>query len=131
LLHGFPENWRCWRHQFEPLAQAGLSVLAPDLRGYNLSDRPSPRAAYDLRRLVADVAALVRATGHTRAHIVGHDWGGVIAWAFAGAHPELLDRLVILNAPHMDIYLRKVWRPPQVFRSWYVLFFQIPRLPER
>lgn len=130
LLHGFPEHWRCWQHQIEPLARAGFSVFAPDLRGYNLSDRPLTRDAYHLRHLVADVAALVRATGHPRAHIVGHDWGGVIAWAFAGAHPELLDKLVILNAPHMEIYLRKVWRPPQLFRSWYVLFFQIPGLPE-
>lgn len=99
LLHGFPENWRSWHRQIGPLAVAGFSVWAPDMRGFNLSERPAGREAYLLRHLVADVAALVRATGHPRAHVVGHDWGGIVAWTFAGAHPELLDKLVILNAP--------------------------------
>jgi pimeloyl-ACP methyl ester carboxylesterase len=130
FLHGFPENWRSWRHQFPALTAAGFSVWAPDLRGYNLSDRPASRNAYHLRHLIDDVAALVRATGFPRAHIVGHDWGGVIAWTFAGHHPNLVDKLAILNAPHMDVYLRKVWRPPQMFKSWYVLLFQIPRVAE-
>jgi pimeloyl-ACP methyl ester carboxylesterase len=79
---------------------------------------------------VADVAAVVRATGRARAHVVGHDWGGIIAWAFAGAHPELLDRLVILNAPHMGVYLEKLWRTSQWLRSGYVGFFQLPWVPE-
>ncbi|PWT81795.1 MAG: epoxide hydrolase [Blastocatellia bacterium] len=130
LLHGFPENWTSWRHQFPALVQAGFSVWAPDLRGYNLSDRPAGRAAYHLRHLIDDVAAVVRATGAPRAHIVGHDMGGVIAWTFAGHRPPLVDKLVILNAPHPQIYLKKVRRPPQMFKSWYVLFFQVPRLPE-
>jgi len=130
LLHGFPEHWRSWRRQLPVLAAAGHSVLAPDLRGYDRSDRPASRRAYHLRHLVDDVAALVRATGHARAHVVGHDWGGLIAWAFAGAYPELLDRLVVMNAPHLELYLREVRRPPQLFMSWYVLFFQLPRLPE-
>ncbi|MGH9330715.1 MAG: alpha/beta fold hydrolase, partial [Vicinamibacterales bacterium] len=131
LLHGFPENWRSWRRQFDPLVRAGFSVWAPDLRGYNLSDRPAARDAYHLRHLVADVAAIVRATGHRRAHIGGHDWGGVVAWTFAGHHPELVDKLVIFNAPHAKIYFEKVRRPPQMLRSWYVLFFLLPGLPER
>jgi pimeloyl-ACP methyl ester carboxylesterase len=130
LLHGFPENWTSWRRQFPALVQAGFSVWAPDLRGYNLSDRPAARDAYHLRHLMDDVAAIVRATGAPRAHIAGHDMGGVIAWAFAGHRPTLVDKLVILNAPHPQIYLRKVRRPPQMFKSWYVLFFQFPRLPE-
>jgi pimeloyl-ACP methyl ester carboxylesterase len=130
LLHGFPENWRSWRRQFAALVHAGFSVWAPDMRGYNLSERPSDREAYHLRHLVADVACLVRATGYPRAHIGGHDWGGIIAWTFAGHHASLVDRLVIFNAPHLDIYLEKVRRPPQMFRSWYVLFFLLPRLPE-
>ncbi len=104
--------------------------LGSDLRGYHLSDKPPDRDAYQLRHLVADVAALVRATGEPKAHIVGHDWGGIIAWTFAGMHPELTDKLVILNAPHMRIYLRRVRHPPQLFQSWYILFFQIPSLPE-
>lgn len=131
LLHGFPEGWRAWRHQFAPLVEAGFSVLAPDLRGYGESDRPAARRAYHLRHLVGDVEALVRWTGYPRAHVVGHDWGGIIAWTFAGEHPELLDRLAILNAPHLRLYYERVWRPPQLFRSWYVLFFLLPRLPER
>jgi pimeloyl-ACP methyl ester carboxylesterase len=130
LLHGFPETWHSWHRQIAALADAGFSVLAPDMRGYNLSDRPAPCRAYHLRHLVADVVALVRATGHPRAHIAGHDWGGIVAWTFAGEHPELLDKLVILNAPHPRIYFEKVRRPPQMFRSWYVLFFQLPALPE-
>jgi pimeloyl-ACP methyl ester carboxylesterase len=130
LLHGFPENWRSWRRQFAPLVDAGFSVWAPDLRGYNLSERPTARSAYHLRYLTADVAAIVRATGSPRAHIGGHDWGGIIAWAFAGRYPDLLDKLVIFNAPHVEIYLRKVPRPPQLFRSWYVLLFLVPHLAE-
>jgi pimeloyl-ACP methyl ester carboxylesterase len=135
LLHGFPEDWRTWRRQIGPLVRAGFSTWAVDLRGYHRSDRPAGRAAYRLGHLVGDVAAVVRAaaesTGRPRAHVVGHDWGGIIAWAFAGAHPEMLDRLVILNAPHMGVYLGKLWRTSQWWRSGYVGFFQLPVLPER
>jgi len=132
LMHGFPEFWYSWRHQIDPLVDAGFSVAAPDLRGYNLSDRPSDVSAYHLRLLVEDAAAIVRSTGHPRAHVVGHDWGGIIAWALAGAHPELVDKLVIMNAPHARLYLEIVRRSVrQALRSWYVLFFQVPLLPER
>jgi pimeloyl-ACP methyl ester carboxylesterase len=131
LLHGFPENWRSWRRQFDPLVRAGFSVWAPDLRGYNLSDRPAAREAYHLRHLVADVAAIVHATGYPRAHIGGHDWGGVVAWIFADRHPDLVHKLVIFNAPHPKIYFEKVWRPAQMLKSWYVAFFLLPGLPER
>lgn len=130
LLHGFPENWRSWQRQIPVLAASGFMVVAPDMRGYNLSNRPEEQSAYKLDYLVADVAALVRATGYPRAHIVGHDWGGVVAWTLAGEHPELVDKLVILNAPHLKIYLEKVRYPPQMLRSWYVLFFLLPLLPE-
>ena len=131
LLHGFPEFWYSWRDQIEALADAGFSVLAPDMRGYHLSDKPGEQAAYDLHHLVRDVAALVAATGHARAHIVGHDWGGVVAWAFAAARPELVDRLVVVNAPHPAIYSSKVRRWPQMFKSLYVLLFLLPWVPER
>ncbi|HTE18176.1 MAG TPA: alpha/beta hydrolase [Armatimonadota bacterium] len=131
LLHGFPENWRSWRRQMGALAAAGFSAWAPDLRGYNLSEKPAGREPNHLRHLVEDVAAVVRATGHARAHVVGHDWGGIIAWTFAGQHPELLHRLAILNPPHLRLYMEQVRRPPQMFRSSYVLFFQLPVLPER
>lgn len=131
LLHGFPEGRRSWWRQWTPLVEAGFSVLTPELRGYGESDRPLARRDYHLRHLVADVAALVRWTGYPRAHIAGHDWGGIIAWSFAGAHPELLNRLAILNAPHMRLYYEQVWRSPQLLRSWYVLFFLLPYLPEK
>jgi pimeloyl-ACP methyl ester carboxylesterase len=131
LLHGFPEDWRSWKHQLPALAGAGFTAVAPDLRGYNESDRPPERSAYHLRHLVADAAAIVRATGHDKAHIVGHDWGGILAWTLAGAHPELVDTLVILNAPHLAIYMEKATRPSlQMLRAWYLLFFRVPRLPE-
>lgn len=131
LLHGFPENWRSWKHQIPALAAAGFSVWAPDLRGYNLSDRPTRREAYHLRHLVADVAALVRATGAPRAHVAGHDWGGIVAWTFAGHHPDLLDKLLILNAPHLRLYEEQARRLPQLLRAWYVLLFRIPWVAER
>lgn len=130
LLHGFPEFWYSWRHQIPALVDAGFSVVAPDLRGYNLSDKPAGREFYHLDRLVSDVACTVRSTGHSRAHIIGHDWGGILSWAFAGRHAELLDRLVIMNAPHMEAYRRKARRPPQLFMSWYVALFCLPGISE-
>ena len=131
LLHGFPEHWWSWRNQIPALAHANYSVWVPDLRGYNLSDRPLQIDAYDLRHLVADVAGVVRATGAERAHIAGHDWGGIIAWSLAGHYPAFVDKLVILNAPHLDVYARKVWKTDQCVRSAYVPFFALPWLPER
>ncbi|HEY0846265.1 MAG TPA: alpha/beta hydrolase [Noviherbaspirillum sp.] len=130
LLHGFPENAYSWRHQIPVLASAGYSVWVPNLRGYPPSDVSARRGDYHLRHLVNDVAAIVNATGHARAHIVGHDWGGIIAWAFAGAFPDQLGKLVILNAPHMQLYAEKVLQTSQFFRSSYVGFFQFPLLPE-
>src|SRR5438552_1400803 len=130
LLHGFPENWRSWRHQIGPLAEAGYAVRAPDLRGYNESDIPRERSAYALRHLVDDVTAIVRTAGSGPAHVVGHDWGGVIAWIVAAEYPELVDRLVILNAPHPDLYFRALRRPAQLWRSSYVLVFQMRPVAE-
>ena len=130
LLHGFPESGHSWRHQLGPLAEAGYAAWVPNLRGYPPSAVSPRQGDYHLRRLVADVAAIVHATGHARAHVVGHDWGGIIAWTFAGLYPALLDKLVILNAPHMAIYSGKVWRSSQLLRSLYAVFFQLPRLPE-
>jgi pimeloyl-ACP methyl ester carboxylesterase len=130
LLHGFPEFWYAWRHQLPALAAAGFRAIAPDLRGYNLSDKPPGVASYRMGHLVGDVAGLVRDTGRPRAAVVGHDWGGIIAWAFAIRHPELVERLVILNAPHPAAALRELRTPAQLMRSWYVFFFQLPGLPE-
>ena len=130
LLHGFPEDHRSWKWQVAPLAEAGFSALAPDLRGYGASDKPTGVKQYRLQTLVGDVASIARTVGPP-IHLVGHDWGGVIAWAFASSHPELLRRLVILNAPHPRLFLRAMWRSSQLFKSWYAFFFQLPWLPER
>ena len=130
LLHGFPEFWYSWRHQLPALARAGFQAIAPDLRGYNLSPKPPRVSDYRIECLAADVLALIRSTGRGRAHLVGHDWGGVIAWWLAMHHPAAVDRLVILNAPHPAAYLREVRRPAQLLRSWYAFAFQLPWLPE-
>ena len=131
LLHGFPEFWYGWRKQIGPLSGAGVHVLAPDQRGYNLSDRPDGIAAYRLEALVADVCGLIKATGHEKAALVGHDWGALVAWMLALWHPERVERLGILNVPHPAAVLRVLpSHPEQLLRSWYVLFFQIPGLPE-
>lgn len=128
LLHGFPEFWYSWRAQLPALAQR-CRVVAPDLRGYNLSGRPA--RGYDIRTLCADIAGLIETFGEHDAMIVGHDWGGVIAWALAIRQPERVRRLAILNAPHPGPFLRELRRLRQLRRSWYVAFFQLPWLPER
>jgi epoxide hydrolase 4 len=132
LLHGFPEFCYGWRHQLPALAAAGFHAIAPDLRGYNLSDRPQGVRHYRVNELVADVAALIRNLPSGRAHVVGHDWGGVVAWRIGAKHSDLVNKLVVLNAPHPAAYMRTLKRSPvQWLRSWYVLFFQLPWLPER
>ena len=131
LLHGFPEFWFGWRHQIPALARAGFRVVAPDMRGYNLSSRPEGVAAYDIDRAAADVRDLIRERGSTRARLAGHDWGGAAAWATAINHPDVVERLAVLNAPHPLRMLRGLRRPRQLLRSWYMLFFQLPWLPER
>lgn len=131
LLHGFPELWYAWRHQLPALAAAGFRAVAPDMRGYNLSDKPPKISDYRVEQLADDVAALIEALGHEKAVVVGHDWGGVVAWYFAMRHPALLDRLVVMNAPHPGHFLTMMGDPAQLRRSWYMLFFQLPRLPER
>jgi pimeloyl-ACP methyl ester carboxylesterase len=131
LLHGFPEFWYGWRHQIGPLAEAGFRVLVPDQRGYNLSEKPRGLAHYTLDALADDVLALIDAAGRARAAVVGHDWGGVVAWWLAMRNPERVDRLGVINAPHPDFLLSGKWtRPAQLVKSWYVVAFQLPWLPE-
>ncbi len=128
LLHGFPEFWYSWRRQLGPLSDR-FHVVAPDLRGYNLTDKPAE--GYQIRDLAADVDALIGALGADRARVVGHDWGGAVAWATAMWSPERVERLAILNAPHPAAYFRELRRNPrQWLKSWYIGVFQIPRLPE-
>ena len=130
LLHGFPEFWWEWRWQIPALAAAGFRVVAPDMRGYNLSEKPERVAAYRVERLVDDVAGLVRHLGAEKAHVVGHDWGGVVAWWMAMLAPERVDRLAILNAPHPRAFARELMTPDQMLRSWYAAAFQLPIIPE-
>ncbi|MCJ2055562.1 alpha/beta fold hydrolase [Methylobacterium sp. J-048] len=132
LLHGFPEFWYGWRHQIGPLAEAGLRLVVPDQRGYGLSDKPNGVAAYHLDKLAADVIALADAYGFATIRLVGHDWGGLVAWWTASHYPDRIARLAILNAPHPGVvgsYIRR--HPGQWLRSSYVGLFQLPVLPER
>ena len=131
LLHGFPQCSYLWREQMRVLARAGYFAIAPDLRGYNLSDKPMAMRSYRMGRLVADVRGLMCAYSLSRIHLVGHDLGGVLAWVFAARHPELLGRLVIINAPHPHRFRELLMTWGQARRSWYVFYFQLPRLPER
>ena len=132
LLHGFPEFWYGWRHQIGPLAQAGLRVLAPDQRGYNLSEKPKGLEHYTLDALADDVVGLIDASGRKKAAVVGHDWGGIVAWWLCLRHPERVERVAVLNAPHPEFLTRNLWtRPAQLLKSWYVVAFQLPWLPEK
>ena len=132
FLHGFPEARISWRHQLPALAALGWRAVAPDLRGYGDSSRPRDRDAYAIAHLVEDAAALFDVLGARRRLLIGHDWGAVIAWSFAMVQARPLDGLIVMNVPHPDVFrrvLRHSWR--QRLRSWYVLFFQLPWLPEK
>ena len=132
LLHGFPEFWYSWRHQIAPLAAAGYRVLAPDQRGYNLSAKPKGLGAYRLEELARDIVGLIDAAGREQAYIVGHDWGGVVAWWLALKHPRRVAKLAVLNAPHPAVMRQHLWRNlAQLRKSWYFFFFQLPLLPEQ
>jgi epoxide hydrolase 4 len=130
LLHGFPEFWYSWRYQIVALAAAGYAVFAPDLRGYNTSEKVPGVAAYDIDVLVADVVAFVDRCCGGKAFLVGHDWGGIVAWYAAIQHPERFTRLAILNAPHPGPFGRDLFTTDQWIRSLYVLFFQLRGLSE-
>jgi epoxide hydrolase 4 len=130
LLHGFPQFWYQWRHQIPALVEAGFRVVAPDMRGYNLSDKPPGVKAYRLELLARDVERLILACGERTAVVVGHDWGAIAAWIAAMRYPGRVGRLAILNVPHPARSLDGLLSPMQLLRSSYVFFFQIPRLPE-
>lgn len=128
LLHGFPEFWYSWRHQFPVLAELGYTVVAPDLRGYNESDKP--RCGYAVANLLRDIVGLIKGLGHETAIIVGHDWGGALAWQFAMTYPQMTEKLIGLNAPPPWTFVRELRTAKQFTKSWYILFFQLPWLPE-
>jgi len=130
LLHGFPDFWYGWRFQIPTLAEH-FRVVAPDLRGYNETDKPEGVDKYSLIFLTRDILGLMNALGEKEAMIVGHDWGGVVAWSLAAYYPEATEKLVLLSAPHPNVYTRRIsglWR--QLQKSWYIFFFQTPDVSE-
>jgi pimeloyl-ACP methyl ester carboxylesterase len=128
LLHGFPECWYSWRHQLKALGRR-YRVVAPDLRGYNLSDKPGRVEDYRVNRLVDDVTGLIRQLGHREAAVVGHDWGAAVAWAVAQHYPDYVWRLAALQVPPPAVWAKNL-SLRQLLRSWYMFFFQLPRVPE-
>lgn len=131
LLHGFPDAWFTWQEQMAALGAAGFRAIAPDQRGYNLSDKPEGIQNYTLDKLVADVLRIADALEVTRFHLVGHDWGAMVCWKLALNYPERVKRMVISNVPHPQV-MRKFLQtnPRQILKSSYIAFFQLPRLPE-
>jgi len=129
MLHGFPEFWYSWRHQIPEFAK-DYKVVALDLRGYNESDKPQQQSAYVMSEFIKDVEGVIKGLGYERCVLVGHDWGGMIAWYFAYAHPEMLERLIVLNIPHPVKFAEGLRTPQQLLRSSYAFFFQLPVLPE-
>ncbi|HEY4640342.1 MAG TPA: alpha/beta hydrolase [Thermoanaerobaculia bacterium] len=130
MLHGFPEFWFSWRKQIPAIAKAGYRVIAPDLRGYGQSSRPDDVDAYRMTCIVQDIAGLIVQNGG-KCTLVGHDWGGIASWLLTMLHPSLIERLVILNAPHFVPMRREIDRSlEQKLRLTYQLFFNLPVLPE-
>jgi pimeloyl-ACP methyl ester carboxylesterase len=131
LLHGFPEFGGSWRRAMVPLAEAGFRVVAPDQRGYGRSDKPPKVSDYGMDHLAGDIDALIRAMGHEQASVVGHDWGGAVAWWLAMTEPTRVSRLVTLNVPHPEALRRTLFSNlEQLRRAWYMFAFQLPGLPE-
>ncbi|HEX8558875.1 MAG TPA: alpha/beta hydrolase [Pyrinomonadaceae bacterium] len=128
LLHGFPECWYSWRHQLRALG-ARFRVVAPDMRGYNLSDKPARVENYRVPRLVDDVTGLIRHLGAREAAVVGHDWGAAVAWAAAQHYPDYVRKVAALQVPPPAVWARNLTLR-QLLRSWYMFFFQLPAVPE-
>ena len=132
LLHGFPEFSYSWRNLMPKLVSAGYRVWAPDQRGYNLSDKPDGIDPYRIDELAKDVIGLIDAANRKQAILIGHDWGAGVAWWVAGKYPERISKMVVMNVPHGKV-MREFIRGNigQMLKSWYIMFFQIPWLPER
>jgi len=131
LLHGFPECWNTWKHQIPALADAGYRVFAPNMRGYGQSSKPADISDYHVDELIRDVDAIRRYADVEKIHLVGHDWGAMVAWWYALNKSEHLASLTILNVPHPKVFLSTLRKSPmQMLKSWYVFYFQIPKLPE-
>ena len=131
FVHGFPEFWYAWRRQLKEFSRDHLAV-APDTRGYNLSSKPEGVEHYQTKHLIADLRALAHHLGHETFVLVAHDWGGAAAWAFAVAHPECVEKLVIINAPHPAIFARELaHNRAQQKASQYIRFFRTPGAEEK
>jgi pimeloyl-ACP methyl ester carboxylesterase len=130
-LHGFPEDRHCWDQLIGSVVDEGYRVLAPDQRGYSPRARPAGRRQYVIGELSADVLALADAAGTARFDVVGHDWGGLVAWDLAARHPDRIRTVTSLSTPHPRAMLDSMVRSTQALHSWYMLFFQVPRLPEK
>lgn len=132
FLHGFPEYWYSWKKQIAYFSEKGYKIIAPDLRGYNLSDKPEGIQEYTLDKLVLDIKALIEKLNHRKIYLVGHDWGGIIAWELSEKFPELFYKIVILNIPHPEVTTRSLKRNLiQMIKTSYIFFAQIPWLPEK
>jgi pimeloyl-ACP methyl ester carboxylesterase len=131
LLHGYPDAHFGWRAQIVALAHTGFRVIAPDQRGYNLSEKPKGVQSYRMDVLVSDIIALADHYGLEKFHLAGHDFGSIVSWSLAESHPERLERMVIFNAPHPAVMSRfQEESKEQRKKSWYAYFFQLPWLPE-
>lgn len=130
LLHGFPDSSLGFLELCEALAAHGFRAIAPDLRGYGLSHKPEGLEAYRSSAAVEDLVALARWSGDEKVAVLGHDWGGTLSYVFASEHPELVSKLVVLNAAHPESYARALKRSLQLLRSWYILFFQLRGIAE-
>lgn len=131
FLHGFPDFWYGWKNQITYFVQKGFKVIVPDQRGYNLSDKPHDLKQYELNMLIKDIVELIQFSGSDSVYLVGHDWGGTVAFGVAALYPSLVSKLIILNGPHPYVIKKVAKRNiQQMLRSWYILFFQIPFLPE-
>jgi pimeloyl-ACP methyl ester carboxylesterase len=129
MLHGFPEFWYSWRHQIPEFA-SDYKVVAVDLRGYNDSEKPPEKSAYVMAEFVKDVKGIIQGLGYESCILVGHDWGGAIAWNFAYDYPQMVDKLIVMNLPHPAKFAEGLRTPQQLLKSWYIFFFQLPVLPE-
>jgi pimeloyl-ACP methyl ester carboxylesterase len=129
MLHGFPEFWYSWRHQIPEFA-SDYKVVAVDLRGYNDSDKPEAKSAYVMAEFVQDVKGIIQGLGYKSCVLVAHDWGGAIAWNFAYAYPEMVDKLIVMNLPHPAKFAEGLRTRQQLLKSWYIFLFQLPFLPE-
>lgn len=132
FLHGFPEFWYEWRAYLPHFAKKGYYAVAPDQRGYNLSDKPKGISSYDVSILAKDIEALIHALGRKKAYIVAHDWGAMVAWQLAMTAPQKVRKMVIINVPHPEVFKRALTKSAaQRKRSWYIGFFQLPVFPEK